>query len=127
MRIERIEDLLRARPADEPVYRGELLLGPRMVPTARPDVRVRRPAAAALASVLVVVAVVVLGVAVVGPLAVTPNESPSAPASATASIPADETARTGVIPWIDVTPGPPPTPEPTPDPRTFPACTSDDV
>ena len=54
MKVDRIEALLRSGPSDEPAYRGELLLGPRIVPTTRPDVRARRPAAAALAGALVV-------------------------------------------------------------------------
>jgi hypothetical protein len=126
MRLDRIEDLLRTRPPDEPAHRGELLLGPRLVPTGRPDIRVRRPAVAALATLLGVAVLVALVLAVAGPLAIT-TDRPSASASATPHGTAEESARTGVIPWIDATPAPPPTPEPTPDPRTFPACTANEL
>jgi uncharacterized protein DUF4232 len=126
MRLDRIEDLLRTRPPDEPAHRSELLLGPRLVPTERPDIRVRRPAVAALATLLGVAVLVALVVAVAGPLAIT-TDRPSASASATARGSAEESARTVVIPWVDATPAPRPTPEPTPDPRTFPACTANEL
>jgi len=125
MRLERIEALLRSQPPDEPAYRGELVLGPRVVPAERRPVRGRIPLAGALASVLIVVVVAGLIVAVVGPLAATPSNGPSASVGATGS-PEGSPPLAG-IPWIDATPSPPPTPEPTDDPRSFPSCASSDL
>jgi hypothetical protein len=127
MRLERIEELLRLQPPDEPRYPGELLSGPRMVRASQAEIRGRRPFAAALnaATVIMVLLGVVVLVLVLGPLAAAPKVTPST--STTASESPQASPALGVIPWLDATPMPSPPPEPTPDARTLPACTSDDV
>jgi hypothetical protein len=127
MRLERIEELLRLQPPDEPRYPGQLLSGPRMVRASQAEIRGRRPFAAALnaATVIMVLLGVVVLVLVLGPLAAAPKVTPST--STTASESPQASPALGVIPWLDATPMPSPPPEPTPDARTLPACTSDDV
>lgn len=125
MRLERIESLLRSKPPDEPQYRRELLLGPRVVPAAPGPVRARRTAAGALAGAVVVAVLVGLIVAVVGPFAAVPSNGPSATIPPGATLEASPPL--AAIPWMDATPPPPPTPEPTDDPRLLPACASGDL
>jgi hypothetical protein len=125
MRLERIESLLRSQPPDEPPYRGELLLGPRIVPATRGPVRGQRPIAGALAGAVVVAVLVGLIVAVVGPFAAVPSNGPS-PSTAVTGSP-EASPPIGVISWIDATPPPPPTPEPTDDPRSLLACAAGDL
>jgi hypothetical protein len=126
MKVERIEELLRSQPPDEPTLRGELLLGPRIVTHARPEFSVRPPAANALsgAAVLAVLVGLIVVALVSRPLAATPS-SRSSPSPSTSELP--EASARGVIPWIEATPTPSPPPEPTPDPRSLPSCTSDDL
>jgi len=125
MRLERIESVLRAGPPDEPPYRGELLLGPRIVPATRGPVRGGRPVAGALAGIALAAVLFGLIVAVVGPLAAVPSNGPSASPAATGT--PEASPPLAAIPWIDATPPPPPTPEPTADPRLLPACASGDL
>lgn len=123
MRLERIEELLRVRPPDEPAYRREPLRSPRLVPATRGSVRGRRltPAFSGVA-VLAAVAVVTITLVVGTTRTSAPSASPSPSPSATQGSPALR-----VIPWTDATPSPSPTPEPTPEPRTLPACRPDDL
>jgi len=125
MRVERIERLLGSQPPDEPPYRGELILGPRVIQPSQQPVRGRWPAAGALTTAVVVVALLGIGVAILGPLAAQPTNAPSASSQATGTPAASPPL--AAIPWIDATPPPPPTPEPSPDPRLLPACTSSDL
>jgi hypothetical protein len=127
MRLERIEQLLRAQPPNEPTYRRELLLGPRIVKATRSEVAGRPVVSAALstAAVFAVLVGLVVIALVVGPLAATPSLGPSP--STTASQASQASPPQGVIPWIDATPTPSPTPEATADPRTLDACTADDL
>ncbi len=125
MRLDRIESLLRAGPPDEPPYRGELLLGPRVVPARRGPVRGRRPVAGAFAGAVVVAVLFGLAVAVVGPFAAAPSNGPSASTAPTGTVEASRPL--AAIPWIDATPPPPPTPGPTDDPRSLPACAAGDL
>ncbi|HEY3073342.1 MAG TPA: DUF4232 domain-containing protein [Candidatus Limnocylindrales bacterium] len=126
MKVERIEQLLRAQPPDEPPYRGELLLGPRMVRATSAQVRERRRFAGALnaATFIIVLVGLIVGGLVLGPLAA-PKVPPSH--STTTSETPLPSAPLGVIPWIEATPTPSPTPEPKPDPRTLRACTAGDL
>ena len=125
MRLERIESLLRSQPRDEPPYRGELVLGPRVVAATRGSVRGRRPVAGALAGAVVAAVLVGLAFAVVGPFAAVPSSGPSASAAATGI--AEASPPLAAIPWINATPPPPPTPEPTEDPRLLPGCAAGDL
>src|SRR4029078_12962003 len=125
MRLDRIESLLRAGPPDEPPYRGELLLGTRVVPARRGPVRGRRPVAGAFAGAVVVAVLFGLAVAVVGPFAAAPSTAPSASTAPTGTVEASRPL--AAIPWIDAMPPPPPTPGPTDDPRSLPACAAGDL
>src|SRR6476661_3288491 len=126
MRPERVEELLRSRPPDEPAYRGKLLLGVPTAPAIRPEVRRRGPITTAFSAttiVAVVIGLLVVGL-VTGPLAAKPSTGPlPSPAAQTPYAP----SLLGVIPWVDATPTPPPTPEPTLDAHSLDACTSNDL
>src|SRR6266498_1585037 len=116
MKVERIEELLESQPPDEPPYRGELFLGPRLVRVTWFEPRGRRPVATALNSgavIAVLIGLVVVALAI-GPSAARPTIRPSP--STTASVTPHASPPLGVIPWIAATPTPSPTPEPTPDP-----------
>jgi len=133
MRPERIEELLKAKPPDEGVYRGELVLD---TPTARATTAVTRarPSLASAAAAVGTVALVslVLVALVLGPLAgPSPSPSPAPPSASPSPQPSPgrspQAANPGVIPWIDATPVPSETPETTADPHALPACTSEDL
>jgi len=134
MRPERIEELLKAKPPDEGVYRGELVLD---TPTARATTAVTRarPSLASAAAAVGTVALVslVLVALVLGPLAgPSPSPSPAPPSASPSPQPSPErspqaTPNLGVIPWIDATPVASPTPAPTVDPRSMPPCTAHDL
>ncbi len=120
MKPERIEDLLRHQPPDEPHYGGQLDLAPittnvvRSGPTRRAGSAVAALRPTAL--IVMVVAVVLIGALVAVGSAV-PSPSPSQSEAPQTS------AAVGVIPWIDATPAPSPSPEPT----SLAACQSGDL
>jgi hypothetical protein len=124
---ERIEELLRSQPPDEPMYHAELQLDAQGSRGARSRVRGRGPIAVALnmATVIAVVVGAVFVGLVVGQLAAIRTVGPSP--SATPSETPEASLPIGVIPWINATPAPSPTPEPTPDPLSLPECTSADL
>ena len=125
MRVERIEALLRSQPPDESTYRGELILGPRVVELDRQPIRGRWAATGTLAGIAVAAALIGVLVSVFGPLAAPPTDSPSPSVAATGTL--EPSPPLEAIPWIDATPSPPPSPEPTDDPRSFPSCASSDL
>jgi hypothetical protein len=126
MKPEQIEEQLRSRPPDEPAYRRELVLGPRLIRATAAKSAARESAPRALLAAAALAAVIGLVVVplVVGPLG---RLRTSPPPSATPLATSRSSSELGLVPWIDATPTPAPTPEPTPDPRTLPVCTADDV
>src|SRR5204863_9951915 len=125
MRVERIEALLRSTPPDEPIYRRELILGPRTVTPSGQPVHGRWPVAGLLATAAGAVAVLAMVGTVVGPLTALPSSAPPASRLATSALEASPPL--AAVPWLDATPPPPATPEPTADPRMLPICTSRDL
>ena len=127
MKPERLEQLLRTQPPDEPTYRGELLIGPRVARPTHAQFTGGRTRAGALGAMAV--GVVVVGIAILavgGPLASRSTVGPStSPAPSQTAGPS--TSAQALVPWIDATPAPSPTPEPSPDPRSYPTCTAGDL
>jgi hypothetical protein len=122
MKASRIEQLLRTKPRDEPVFETQLL-------HEGPDAEVVRPRVApagtapmlGLASAaVVIVAVVLAGVTLIVRQPAAASPKPMATQPVTAPV-------VGVIPWLDATPAPSPTPEPTADPATLPRCSADEL
>ena len=128
MKPERIEEVLRSQPPDEPTYRGELLLGPRLVRPTPPRATKGRPFAGALGALGIVLVVVALAAIAVGSA---PSTRVPKLGSTTSPVPSSTAATStpagALVPWIDATPTPSPTPEPTPDPRSYATCTANDV
>jgi hypothetical protein len=132
MRNERIGELFRERPADEPPYAGRLAPTPMPVLATRPHVRGREARRAVNLGVLLsaVVGVGVIGLVVSSLGARSQPSSPSSVGSSDAASMrpnAGGSPQLGVIPWLDARPSPAPTPDPTPDPGEFPSCTNDEL
>ena len=124
MKIERVDELLRVQPPDEPAYRGELLLGPRLVRPARSTprtngaIRERRWWSR--------------GRGRHRDHHVCRRRRPTERERGTDVAAWIERRRQVVAlhrrrSWLDATPAPSPTPEPTTNPRSYPSCTTDDV
>jgi hypothetical protein len=119
---ERIEELLAAKPPDEPEYRGRLVLDRVATDRVRPGPL--RPAARAVAGLRSTALLVVAVGLVIGAIVAAGS---SVPATTPGSSLPQVSAAIGMIPWINATPPPSPTAEPTTDPSTLPACQPSDL
>src|SRR5205807_359512 len=110
----RIEELLRRKPHDEPVFEGHLALervetGPvRSTIRRRPTPRMVGVASAAI----VTIAIAIAGFVVIDRQRAADSPTPTQSSPTTAPV-------IGVVPWVAATVPPAPTPEPTPAPATL--------
>ena len=124
MTPERIDELLQARPPDEPDYRGSLEVERQATePVRRGPVRPTRGAPLLAWSTAIVTIIVV---AALGLLLATGAFTP-APSAQPSSSAVPEPSALAVIPWLDATPAPIPAAPPTPDPASYEACASQDL
>jgi len=118
MRPERIEELLRTKPVDEPNRAARPILDV----VATRAVRSAKVRPAAIAGGLAWTTVVIVAAVAVMIGAIVLRAGPAGPSPLPTGTEAAPSVAFGVIPWIDASPAPSPTPEPTPDAATLPAC-----